>query len=70
MNDVTMTLTDASEAESDTTSFLAFLAFLADDIALHPERLQAFDAAFMARLRTLTDGVGLDLEAPLSSADE
>ncbi|MCY1549950.1 prlF antitoxin for toxin YhaV [compost metagenome] len=57
----------ASEADAVVDSFLAFLA---GDIASHPERLQALDAGFVERLHALTDGVALDLEAPLPPDDE
>ncbi len=44
-----------------------FLGFLSRDMASHPERLQALDAAFVQHLQALTDGVALNLDAPLSS---
>jgi antitoxin PrlF len=46
-----------------------FLAFLAADIERHPERLEAVDAQFVARLRTLVQDVEVDLEAPLDDAE-
>ena len=36
----------------------------------HPGRLQAIDTGFVQRLRSLTDGVEVDLDAPLSPEDE
>ncbi|MEI7445236.1 MAG: type II toxin-antitoxin system PrlF family antitoxin [Burkholderiales bacterium] len=47
-----------------------FLSFLARDLAAHPERLKALDEDFVRRLRSLTDGVDVDLDAPLSPGDE
>jgi antitoxin PrlF len=47
-----------------------FLRFLARDMAGHPQRLQALDAAFARRLRALAGDVAVDLDAPLSPADE
>lgn len=47
-----------------------FLSFLARDIADHPERLRAIDAALVERLRALTSGVEVDLDAPLSADNE
>ncbi|RIK28367.1 MAG: regulator, partial [Chloroflexi bacterium] len=44
--------------------------FLARDIANHPERLQAVDASFVQRLQSLTGGIDVDLDAPLSADDE
>jgi antitoxin PrlF len=47
-----------------------FLSFLSLDMAEHPERLQALDAGFVQRLQSLTTGIEVDLEAPLSADDE
>ena len=47
-----------------------FLGFLARDIATHPERLQAVDAALAQRLQSLVGDVEVDLSAPLSADDE
>lgn len=47
-----------------------FLTFLADDMAAHPERLQAVDAGLVERLRSLTGSADIDLDAPLSDDDE
>lgn len=47
-----------------------FLDLLARDIAGHPERLRAIDAAFVARLQALTADVETDLDASLSPDDE
>ena len=48
----------------------SYLGFLARDIANHPERLQAIDARFVKRIRSLVGGVEVDLEAALSANDE
>ncbi len=47
-----------------------FLSFLARDIASHPERLQAIDSTFVQRIQSLTGGIEIDLDAPLSADDE
>jgi len=47
-----------------------FLGFLAHDIAAHPDRLQAVDAAWVERLHALVGGVQVDLDAALSADDE
>jgi antitoxin PrlF len=58
-------------AEIDTDPALdAFLGFLAKDMTQHPERLQALDKALVQRVDTLTAGVAVDLDAPLSADDE
>lgn len=56
--------------EEDDPVLGTFLGFLARDIANHPERLQAIDAGFVQRLRSLTGGIDIDLDAPLSADDE
>ncbi|MCO5118046.1 MAG: type II toxin-antitoxin system PrlF family antitoxin [Burkholderiaceae bacterium] len=48
----------------------AFLGFLAQDIAAHPERVRAIDSGLVQRIRALTDSVEIDLDAPLSPDDE
>ena len=63
-------LTRAQPAEENDPVLGQFLGFLSRDMASHPERLQALDAAFVQHLQALTDGVALDLDAPLSADDE
>jgi antitoxin PrlF len=59
---------DAPEAEDPVLG--QFLGFLARDMASHPERLQAVDAARLERLQSLVAGIELDLDAALSADDE
>jgi antitoxin PrlF len=35
-----------------------------------PERLKAIDATFVQRIQSLTGGIEIDLDAPLSADDE
>ena len=63
-------LTRAEPSEEDDPVLGQFLGFLARDIASHPERLQAVDANFVRRLQSLTGGIEVDLDAPLSADDE
>ena len=56
--------------DSNDPALVAFLDFLAQDIANHPARLHAFDASLKDRLQSLVSGVDLDLDAPLSPDDE
>lgn len=63
-------LTRAEATEADDPVLGQFLSFMARDIADHPERLQAVDAALVQRLESLVAGVGIDLDAPLSADDE
>jgi len=48
----------------------SFLTFIANDIQKSPEKLQSLTAAMRDRVESLTAGVELDLDAPLSDADE
>lgn len=41
------------------------LDFVDEEIERHPERLCVVDTAFAERLRALTEGVEVDLDAPL-----
>ena len=66
--EVVMTRVDASEAHDPVLG--QFLNFLADDIANHPERLQAIDPTLVQRIQSLTGGIDVDLDAPLSVDDE
>ena len=63
-------LTRAEPAGADDPVLGHFLSFLSRDIASHPERLQAVDASFVQRLKSLTGGIEVDLDAPLSAGDE
>jgi len=63
-------LSRAEVAETDDPVLGQFLDFLSRDMAEHPERLQALDASFVNRLKSLTAGIELDLDAPLSAGDE
>lgn len=63
-------LTRAVSAEENDPLLGEFLAFLARDLASHPERLQTIDASLLQRLQSLTAGIEIDLDAPLSVDDE
>lgn len=63
-------LTRVETAEIDDPVLGQFLGFLARDIASHPERLQAIDSTFVRRIQSLTSGIEVDLDAPLSADDE
>lgn len=66
--EVVLTRVDAAEAADPVLG--QFLGFLARDIASHPERLQAIDATFVQRLQSLTGGIEVDFDTPLSANDE
>ncbi len=63
-------LSRAKPPEEDDPVLGSFLGFLARDIASHPERLQAVDSRFVRHLQSLTGGIEVDLETPLSADDE
>jgi antitoxin PrlF len=63
-------LSRAEVSENDDPVLGQFLSFLSRDMAEHPERLQALDAGFVQRLQSLTTGIEVDLDAPLSANDE
>jgi antitoxin PrlF len=60
----------AADEGGDDPVLGGFLAFLARDLEVHPERLKALDGGFVQRLRSLTGGVDTDLDAPLAPDDE
>lgn len=63
-------LSRLEDAEGDDPVLGKFLRFLAHDMATSPERLQSVDAQLVQHLRELTQGVEVDLDAPLSADDE
>ncbi len=63
-------LTRATSSEGDDPALGAFLNFLARDIAEHPEHIQAVEGALMQRIQSLTEGVEVDLDAPLQDDGE
>lgn len=63
-------LSRAEVSETDDPVLGQFLGFLSRDMAEHPNHLQALDASFVQRLQSLTLGIEVDLEAPLSADDE
>lgn len=48
----------------------SFLAFMANDMQKHPEKLQPLTASMRDRVEVLATGIELDLDAPLSDEDE
>jgi len=43
-----------------------FLSFLSGDLAQYPERLHTIDSSLVQRIRSLVDGVDVDLNTVLS----
>lgn len=63
-------LTRADHSETADPVLGQFLGFLVKDIAAHPERLQGLSAGLVQRVKALTGGIEVDLDAPLSADDE
>lgn len=63
-------LSRALPAEEQDPVLGQFLDFLARDMANNPQHLQALDGKWLNRVRALTEGVEVDLNAPLSAEDE
>jgi len=63
-------LTRAAPEQAPDPALEPFLHFLARDIAQHPQHLKALDAGLLQRVKTLTQDVRVDLDAPLSADDE
>jgi antitoxin PrlF len=57
------------EPADDDPALAPFLALLEQDIASHPERLQAVTADLASRLQDLVSGIEVDLDAPLPDDD-
>ncbi len=66
--EVVLTRVDAAQVDDPVLG--EFLGFLARDIADHPQRLKTIDASLVQRLQSLSGGIEVDLEAPLSADDE
>lgn len=54
-----------ADAEQDDPAIDGFLAFLAEDIKRRPEALIALSPALAERIAALTEGVKVDLDAPI-----
>ena len=63
-------LSRAATAPANDPVLDAFLAFLARDMAAHPEQLQALDADLVNKLQSLVGGVEIGMDAALSADDE
>lgn len=54
-----------ADAEHDDPAIDSFLSFLADDIQRRPEAVTPLSPALAERLAALTQGVKIDLDAPI-----
>ena len=60
---------DAGAIEDNDPVIGKFLAFLAQDMAAHPHRIQAFPGDLLGRAKALVEGVEVDFDAPLPDDD-
>ena len=63
-------LSRSGGTEDEDPALGAFLTFLANDMAQHPERLQAVDAGLVQHLQALVGQVKVDLNTALPLEDE
>jgi antitoxin PrlF len=63
-------LTHAGSMENEDPLLGQFLAFLASDIANHPDSLYSVNTKLVQHIQSLTSGVKVDLDEPLQDADE
>ena len=63
-------LARAETSAADDPVLAQFLAFLARDLAHHPERLRSIDTALVQRLQSLVGDIDIDLDSALSADDE
>jgi antitoxin PrlF len=66
LHDGSVVLSRVELTETDDPSPEQFLSFLTDDLAQHPERLHTIDSSLVQRIRSLVDGVDVDLNTVLS----
>ncbi len=64
-----VTLSRAEKSEGD-PALNAFLEFLGNDMQAHPENIQALSADMKQAVDHLTQGVDIDLDAPLFDEDD
>jgi antitoxin PrlF len=63
-------LSRSDNVESDDPALGAFLNFMANDMAKHPERLQSVDVNLVSYLQTLVGKIDIDLDTALLPEDE
>lgn len=62
---VTISRSDPAETNEADPALQPFLHLLADDVARHPEHIQPITSDLVSRVRDLTHGTEVDLDAPL-----
>jgi antitoxin PrlF len=69
-DDGSVTIARKPDAEMDDPLVDGFLAFLAQDMTAHPERIAAVDAGLLERIRPLVADVEVDLDMALAPEDD
>ncbi len=67
---VESTLTRVLAQDEEDPVLAAILSFVAQDVASHPERLQALDVNLLTRIDALVGNVAVSLAEPLSADNE
>jgi antitoxin PrlF len=63
-------LARAESGENEDPAINRFLKFLARDIEAHPQNIRPLSKSLRNRIKILTDGVDLDLDAALDPKDD
>lgn len=69
-DDGSVTISRKPEDDAEDPVVHRFLAFLAQDMASHPERVVGVDTALLDRIRPLVADVNVDLDAALLPEDD
>ncbi len=67
---VESTLTRVLAQDEEDPVLAAILSFVAQDVASHPEQLQALDVNLLTRIDALVGNVAVSLAEPLSADNE
>lgn len=59
-----------AEPNEDDPALSAFLSFLGNDIQQHPENIHALSPNMRTSIQSLTEGVDINLNAPLDEDDD
>ena len=59
-----------AELEDEDPVVGKFLNFLAEDMSKNPQNIKPITTELFNRIKSLTDGIEVDLDAPLSEEDE
>ena len=68
--DGAVVMSRVSQTEEEDPIIRQFLEFLTKDLANQPERIKTISPELVNRIQSLVSGVEVDLDAPLSAADE